>query len=168
MATNFLEAAGTGGFIGTKRTVTWVTALASLANGSASTSDTTADTGIFSQSSFSNAMKLQAFFTNGTASFTPSIGGNLSFWWLMSTDGGTTFETLVATPSSTVPALARAPDFIIPFDNAAFASGNIRFAMGPFRFPYVGAKLVVQNNTGVTLSTTGTPTVIIGGVADQY
>jgi hypothetical protein len=32
----------------------------------------------------------------------------------------------------------------------------------------VGAKLVVQNNTGVTLSTTGTPTVIIGGVADQY
>lgn len=163
MATNFLEAAGTGGLITPATTVAWVTALASLANGSASTSST-----VFSSATFSQAQKLQAWFINGTASFTPTAGGNLTFWWLMSSDGGTTFEDLVATPSSTVPALARAPDFIIPFDAAAFASGKMRMAQGPFRYPYLGAKLVVQNNTGATLSTTGTPTVLIGGVADQY
>lgn len=163
MTANFLEAAGTGGLITPATTVAWVTALASLANGAASTSST-----VFSQSTFSNAQKLQAWFINGTASFTPIAGGNLSFWWLMSTDGGTTFETLVATPSSTVAALPRAPNFVIPFDVAAFASGNIRMAQGPFRYPYLGAKLVVQNNTGVTLSTTGTPTVLIGAVADSY
>lgn len=165
MATNFLEyAGGTGGLIGgSATTVAWVTALASLTNGSASTSST-----VFSQATFTQAQKLQGWFINGTASFTPVAGGCLTFWWLLSTDGGTTFETLVSTPSSTVLALPRSPDFIIPFDNAAFATGNIRFAQGPFRYPYLGAKLVLQNNTGVTLSTTGTPTVLIGGVADQY
>ncbi len=163
MATNFLEATGTGGLITAATTVAWVTALASLTNGSASTSST-----VFSQSTFAQAQKLQAWFINGTASFTPTAGGLLAFWWLLSTDGGTTFETLVSTPSATVPALPRPPDFMIPFDVVAFASGNIRFASGPFGYPYLGAKLVVQNLTGATLSTTGTPTVLIGGVADQY
>lgn len=163
MATNFLEAAGTGGLITGATTVAWVTALASLTNGSTSLSST-----VFSSATFAQAQKLQGWFINGTASFTPIAGGCLSFWWLMSTDGGTTFESVIATPSSTVPALPRAPDFWIPFDNAAFTTGAIRFAQNVFRYPYVGAKLLVQNNTGVTLSTTGTPTVLIGGVADQF
>lgn len=168
MPTNFTEAAGTNGFTSTKRTVTWVTALASLTNGSTSLSDGTADTGIFSQASFSNGQKLTAYFTNGTASFTPAAGGNLSFWWVKSTDGGTTFEDVVATASSTVAALPWAPDFMIQFDNAAFASGKIRYCSRPFWYPYTSTKLMVQNNTGVTLSTTGTPTVIIGAVSDAY
>ncbi len=162
-ATNFLEAAGTGGLITSATTVAWVTALASLTNGAATTSST-----VFSQTTFANAQKLQGWFINGTASFTPTAGGVLAFWWLLSTDGGTTFETLVSTPSTTVPALPRTPDFLIPFDAAAFASGNIRFAQGPFPYPYLGAKLVMQNLCGATLSTTGTPTVLLGGVADQY
>lgn len=168
MGTPFLEVPGSGGFVGTKRTVTWVTALASLANGATSLSDGTADTGIFSQATFGNARKLMAYFVNGTASFTPIVSGNLSFWWVKSTDGGGTFEDLVSTPSPTVPPVPGTPDFVIPFDNAAFASGKIRYAPRPFWYPYVGAKLVVQNNTGVTLSTTGTPTVVIGAVEDAY
>jgi hypothetical protein len=163
MPTNFLEAAGTGGLITAATTVAWVTALASLTNGSTSLSST-----VFSSATFGQAIKLQAYFTNGTASFTPTAGGCLSFWWLLSTDGGTTFESVIASPSTTVPALPRAPDFLIPFDAAAFTTGSIRFAAGPFFYPYLGAKLLLQNNTGATLSTTGTPTVNIGGVADQY
>jgi hypothetical protein len=163
VATNFLEAAGTGGLITPATTVAWVTALASLTNGSTSLSST-----VFSQATFANARKLQAWFINGTASFTPTVGGCLSFWWLPSTDGGTTFETITATPSSTVAALARSADFLIPFDVAAFTSGSIRFAQGPFAYPYLGAKLLMQNNSGATLSTTGTPTVLLGAVADSY
>ncbi len=163
MTTNLLEAAGTGGLITSATTVSWATALASLTNGSTSLSTT-----VFSQTTFTNARKLQAWFINGTASFTPTAGGNLTFWWMLSTDGGTTFETVTATPSATVPGMARAPDFLIPFDAAAFTTGSIRFAQGPFRYPYLGAKLMLQNNTGATLSTTGTPTVLIGAVADVY
>ena len=163
MATNFLEAAGTGGLITAATTATWATPLASLTNGSTSLSST-----VFNQATFANARKLQAWFINGTASFTPTAGGCLSFWWIRSTDGGTTFETITATPSSTVAAMASAPDFLIPFDVAAFTTGSIRFAQGPFAYPYLGAKLLVQNNTGATLSTTGTPTVLLGAVADSY
>ncbi len=68
MASNFLEATGTGGLITPATTVAWVTALASLTNGSASTSST-----VFSQSTFTQAQKLQGWFINGTASFTPVV-----------------------------------------------------------------------------------------------
>src|SRR3954471_10538559 len=101
MAGTFVEQAGTGGYIGTKRTVTWVTALAALASGAATTSDTTADTGLFSQSSFSSCQKLMAWFqTGGTNTMATTAGGVLACWWLYSTDGGTTFESLVSTPST--------------------------------------------------------------------
>ena len=172
MAGVFNEQAGTGGFIGTKRLVTWATALAGLASGAATTSDTTADTGLFSQSSFSNAQKLQAWFqTGGTNTMATTAGGVMACWWLLSTDGGTTFETLVSTPSTTVMALPRRPDFIIPvYDVTALPTSTIKFAQGPFAFPYVGCKLVLQNLSGVAINsaTGGAPTLTIGAVQDGY
>lgn len=161
MATNFLEAAGTNGFTGTQAvTIT----LSALASGAAATGST-----VFSSATLSGAMKCQAWFTVVTAGWTPTLGGVITGWWLLSTDGGTTFETLRATPSTTVLALPRPPDFIIPVyeGGTALSAGDIKWANGPFRYPYVGAKVVLQNNTGAAFGT-GVHTLNIGGVADQY
>lgn len=172
MAGNFLETAGTGGITGTARVVTWTTALAGLAYGGATTSDATADTGIFSQSSFGNAPQLMAWFQTGhTNTMATTSGGILACWWLLSTDGGTTFESLVSTPSSSVLALPRTPDFIIPvYDTTALPVDTIKFAQGPFRYPYLGCKLVLQNLSGVAINsaTGGVPTLTVAGVVDGY
>lgn len=172
MAGNFLETTGTGGLITTARLITWVTALAGLASGAATTSDTTADTGLFSQSSFGNAQKLMAWFKTGnTNTMATTAGGVFACWWLLSTDGGTTFETLVSTPSTTVMALPRPPDFLIPvFDTTALPINTYKFAQGPFIYPYLGCKVVLQNLSGVAINsaTGGAPTLTIGGVVDGY
>jgi hypothetical protein len=162
VATNFLEAAGTSGFIATPTSVTIT--LSALASGSAATGST-----VFSQSTVGGAQKCQAYFTVVTAGWTPTAGAVMACWWLMSTDGGTTFETVRATPSTTVAALPRPPDFLIPCyqGGTALSAGDVLFANGPFRYPYVSAKVVLQNLTGVALGT-GVHTLNIGGVADQY
>lgn len=162
MAGNFLETSGTSGFITAPTSV--VIALTGLTNGSSATSTT-----IFSQSTIGNALKCMAYFTVVTLGFTPTAGGVLTGWWLLSTDGGTTFETLVSTPSATVPALPRSPDFLIPVyeGGTALAAGNIKFAQGPFIYPYLGAKVVLQNLSGATLGV-GVHLLNIGGVVDGY
>lgn len=170
MAGNFLHTAGTSGLFSTKRAVTWTTALNNLASGSRAISDTTADTGLFTQSSFSNAQWGMAYFTNVTATWATTAGGVLACWWLYSYDAGTTFEVESnTTPSTTVPPLARPPDFIIPvFSGAtAIAAGAVMFAVSPFRLPWIHAKLVVQNLGGAALSANA-HTLNIFGVADGY
>jgi hypothetical protein len=46
-------------------------------------------------------------------------------------------------------------------------TGDIKWANGPFKFPYVPAKVVLQNLTGTTMGTCAS-TLSIGFVADQY
>jgi hypothetical protein len=170
MAGTFIKQAGAGGFIGTKRAVTWSTSLNALASGSRAISDGTADTGIFSQSSFSNCQYGMAFLQVITAGWTPTAGGNFACWWNLSTDAGTTFETESrTTPSTSVPAVARAPDFIIPFytGGTALSANDIYFATGPFPLPYQHAKLIVQNMSGAAAGA-GAHTITIGGVEDGY
>lgn len=164
MATNFLEATGTNGFIATQAvTIT----LSALASGAAATGSTVFTPG--TSGTLLGAQKCQAWFQVITAGWTPTAGGQVSGWWLMSTDGGTTFENLRSTPSTTVMALPRPPDFIIPMyqGGTALSANDILFANGPFRYPYVGAKVVLQNLTGAAMGT-GVHTFTIGGVADQY
>jgi hypothetical protein len=170
MAGNFLHTAGTSGLFSTKRAVTWATSLNGLASGSRAISDTTADTGLFTQSSFSNAQYGMAYFTTVTTGWTPTAGGSFACWWLYSYDAGTNFENESrTTPSATVPALARAPDFIIPVytGGTAVSAGDVFFASSPFPLPYIHAKLVVQNMTGAALAATA-HTINIFGVADGY
>jgi hypothetical protein len=170
MAGNFLHTAGTDGFLSTKRTVTWTTSLNGLASGSRAISDTTANTGVFSQSSFSNARIGNAYFTTVTTGWTPTTGGCFACWWLYSYDGGTNFEVESrTTPSTTVPAVARPPDFIIPVytGGTAISAGDVFFATGPFLLPFHSAKLVVQNMTGAALAAQA-HTLIVGGVTDGY
>ena len=113
---NFIHAAGVNGFIKTPFQLLTAadTGFSALANGSKVTSahGGALTTGIFTQSDFGNAQYARIWMTIVTAGMTPTAGGNLSGWWLVSTDGGTTFETAEATASSTVPALGRPPDFV--------------------------------------------------------
>lgn len=169
MAGNFLHTAGTNGYLGTQRVVTWTTALNNLASGSRAISDTTADTGLFSQSSFSNAPFCVAWFKCITTGWTPTAGGAFACWFLMSTDGGTTFEVESrTTPSTTVPAVARPPDFMIPVytGGTAISANDILFSQ-PFQAPWPSCKLIVQNLTGAALAAQA-HTLTIAGVCDGY
>jgi hypothetical protein len=142
MATTLQLDAGTNGWVTTPVNLL-TTELNSLASGAAATSSVGGTSGVFSQTNFSNGPLFEIWFTSG-GTFTPALGQQLVGWFLKSTDGGTTFETLVATPSSTVNALSRNPDFIIPLDNAAFASTNIRFGTIA-NAPAPSFKVVLQN-----------------------
>lgn len=170
MAGNFLLTAGTDGFFSTKRVVTWTTSLNGLASGSRAISDTTANTGLFSQTSFSNAPMGMAYFTTVTTGWTPTAGGTFACWWNYSYDGGTNFEVESrTTPSATVPAVARPPDFLIPVytGGTAISAGDVFFATGPFPLPFHSAKLIVQNLTGAALAAQA-HTLTIGGVVSGY
>jgi hypothetical protein len=164
MTTTFLNDPGTSGFIATPFNLL-STELSALASGAACVSSVGGASGVFNQMNFASAIWGKIYLTAGGA-FTPAIGGTLSGWWLESPDGGTTFETEVATPSTTVAALSRSPDFIISLDNAAYATGNIRFASSFVKLPWASCKVLLQNNSGVALPATGN-LIKVGPVAIQ-
>lgn len=66
------------------------------------------------------------FFSGGT--MTPAVGGVASVWTPMTFDGGTHFESALATPSTTVAPFPESPRGQISLDNAAFAAGSIKVA----------------------------------------
>lgn len=166
MATNFLEATGTNGFLATPYNLL-SSELNSLASGAAVTSSVGGTSGVFSQSNTASGIFGSLYFVSG-GSFTPSTGAALVGWFLLSTDGGTTFETALSTPSTSVPALSRSPDFIIPLDNAAFAANNIRWCAGRFiQMPWESNKVIVQNMTGGSLPASGN-LIKAATVAIQY
>jgi|ERR1700729_957228 len=165
MATNFLEySGGSNGWLTSP--VAFLTTELSVASGIAATSSVA---GPWTQSSIGSGQICLAYFT-WTTTFTPSLaGGNIAFWWLNSPDG-TNFETTIATASTTVPALGRSPDFIIPCYENGTAFGTptnaIKWCAAPFIYPWMKTKLLFQNNTGTTLPS-GCQ-VLIGSVANQY
>lgn len=167
MPSNFLLTPGTNGFIATPFDL-MTTEMNSLGSGNAATSSVGGSSGVFSQSNTVNAMFGSLWFTAGGA-FTPTAGGFLAGWFLRSTNGGTTFEDIIATASTTQPALPRAPDFTIPvFENAAFSANKIKWAQGGhIRLPWESFKVVIQNLSGVALSASGHK-LTLGPVAMQY
>lgn len=169
MAGSFLHIAGTNGVIGTARLVTWTTSLNALASGARAISDTTADTGLFSQASFSNCQFGHAEFSHITNTLAATAGGCIPGWFLRSRDGGSTYEAeSTTTPSTTVPALPRPPDFIIQLYVGATAIPAGSLIWSPkFELPNVHAKLVVQNMSGAAFSAHA-HTLTIFGVADGY
>lgn len=127
-----------------------------LANGGAVLSSYWNSNGIVRQSDMQQGLQADLWFVAGGA-LTPSVGGYLAGWFLPSFDGGSTFESdNIATPSSTVPALSRAPDFIVPLDNAAYAAGNIRYCQGRYIAapPPTSFKTKLQNMSGVAMPST--------------
>ena len=138
-----------------------------LANGAAVTSSYWNGNGIIRGTVDTGQADLgSVYFVSGGA-FTPAVGGALTVWFLPSIDGGTTFETVVATPGTATLALSRSPDAVISLDNAAFAAGNIRFASGRLTNPppEMEFKTVVQNNSGVAMPATWA--VVFGPAAIQ-
>lgn len=170
--TDFLHDAGTNGFTTTpfQLLTSADTGLSALASGGVVTSahGGALTTGIFKQADFGSSQLGMVWFTIVTAGWTP-VGAGASFacWWLMSSDGGTTFEALVASPSATVPALPRPPDFTIPVEVAALAAGALKFAIPPVPLPYTATKFVIQNMTGAATGT-GAHTVTCGPVSDKF
>jgi hypothetical protein len=126
------------------------TGFSGLTNGGAVVSTVSGASGVFSPLLWGHGQYGEIWFNAGGA-FTPAVNGALLGWFLLSLDGGTTFETQVATPSASIAALERAPDFIIPFSNAAHASGHRVKGAWPVRPPPVHHRVLVQNRSGVTL-----------------
>src|SRR5215475_9415404 len=83
--------------------------LNALANGSATT---LAGGTIYTQAAFSSAIWGYVTVKFAATAFTPTAGGYLAGWFAKSHDGSI-FESLNGTPSTTVQALPRNPDFII-------------------------------------------------------
>lgn len=131
------------------------TGFSGLVNGSAVVSSVSGASGVFAPSVWGYGPLLEVEFNAGGA-FTPTLSGALLGWFLRSIDGGTTFETGIGTPSTTVPYIQRAPDFVISLINSAHASGNRVGATGPVAAPSVPFKCAVQNLSGVTLPTSTT------------
>lgn len=170
MATNFLNAAGTNGLIQAQFNLL-TTELNTLGSGAAATSSVGGTSGVFTQASWSNAIWAGLQFKAGGA-FTPVAAQVLLGWFLLSQDGGSTFEALLSTPSTTVPALGRAPDFVIPLyeGGGAFASGSIRAANGRYiKTPWESHKIVLQNFGASAVALPASGNVLSGtGVAVQY
>lgn len=137
---------GTNGFIATL-TLTSGSDLASLASGGAVTLAGGGAAGVSSQANTGSGKRGYVMFKTVTAGFTPTGGGVISGWWLNSDDGGTTYESTPATPSATVPALARPPDFVIPLDAAALGTTAVKWSY-PCKLPEGTFKVLVQNNSG--------------------
>jgi len=85
---------------------------------------------------------------------TPTAGGVITGWFKRTFDD-VNFESLISTPGTSVPALPRAPDFLIPLDAAAEAIGTMKFSSGDVELPSGYSKLTIQNNAGAILPAGG-------------
>lgn len=170
MTTNFLDAAGTNGLIQAAFNLE-TTELNTLASGAAATSSVGGTSGVFTQTNYSNAIWCGIQFKSG-GSFTPVVSQVLLGWFLLSQDGGSTFENIIATPSTTVPALGRAPDFVIPLyeNGSAWASGGIRSIQGRYvKAPWESHKILLQNFGASAVALPASGNVLSAtGVAIQY
>lgn len=169
MTANFLNTSGTNGLIQAQFSL-FTTELNTLGSGTAVTSSVNGTSGVFTQSNYSNAEFAGIQFKSGGA-FTPVVGQVLVGWFLLSQDGGSTFETVIATGSTTQPAVGRPPDFTIPlYENAAWASGNIRSISGRYiKTPWESHKVVIQNFGASAVALPASGNVISAtGLAIQY
>lgn len=159
--TDFLFDAGTNGFIVSPFDLQ-TTELNSLTNNNSAISSVGGTSGVFNQTSTGNAILGQMWFLSG-GTFTPSLSAYISGWFINSSDGGTTFEKTV---SNTI--MPRAPDFVIPLLNSAYASGEISWTNGiTVALPQGSFKVFVINGTGGTLPSSGNK-IKLGPIAVKY
>ena len=163
MATNFLEAAGTNGFIATPFNL-MTTELNGLTNGSSATSSVGGTAGVFTQTNFANGIWGYVHFLSGTTASTYTAGSYIAGWFLYSPDGGTSFEKAVASTD-----LARPADFIIPLINSSYVVGGTDFSRSNamVKLPEYSCKVFVVNHGGVTLPALLNK-IICGPTAIQY
>lgn len=162
MATNFLQAAGTNGFIATPFNLL-STELNSLADATSVVSSVGGSSGKFAQSDFASAMKCDVYLTLG-GSFTPAAGSpDILGWFTFSPDGGSTYEAVISNTD-----LSRPPDFVIPLIGShAYSSGDIIKASGDVKVPPNSCKVLLLNHGGATLPSSGN-TIKTAPSAFQY
>lgn len=156
---NFLTFPGTAGFLTTPFT------LMSTEFVGLTSSATIVSASAINQTNTANGIYGYVYLTVGSATFTPTAGGNISGWWLNSVDGGTTYETAI----STVGPQARPPDWIIPLSTTGTVSSGI-YMTQVIRLPWATAKTYIQNNAGTTLGASGSqyPTIKCAPVAVSW
>jgi hypothetical protein len=159
MATNFLEASGTNGFL-TAPFNLMTTELNSLATATSATSSVGGTSGVFTQTNFANAIWCIVELVLGGA-VTPVSPNYLSGWFLFN-DGTNGYETTFSNTD-----MARPPDFIIPLVASAYASGNVAQSSGLVRIPWWSTKIFVNSHVGATLPASGNK-LIAAPVAIQY
>jgi hypothetical protein len=153
MPTNFLWAAGTAGLL-TPAFNIMTTELEGLAAGALVVSSVNGASGVFTNSTTAQGMLADIFLSLGNPGIGTTGGGYacLSFWFLTSPDGGTTFESTTAVPP-------RRPNFIIPVSSPGFEEEGQSVA--PFRtfwpvvLPAAEFMVMAQNNTGQTIGASG-------------
>lgn len=151
-ATDFLYDTGTNGFTTAPFNLE-TTELNSLPNGNNIISSVAHSTGQFTQTDTGGAQFCEIAFVSGGA-FTPSaVNPNISGWFVRKADNSN-FEKLVTnTP------LPRSPDFIIPLFASAYSAGpppDLALAQGGrVPLPAETFKVLIQNNAGVALPSTG-------------
>jgi hypothetical protein len=160
MPTNFLESAGTNGFLATPFNLL-STELNALATATSTASSVGGAGGVFTQTNYANAIWAEVYFQSGGA-FTPAAPNYLAGWFLFSPDGGTTFEATVSNTD-----LPRAPDFIIPLFVSAYATNSVSQASGLVRVPFWSNKVFINSHAGATLPATGN-VIKAAPVAIQY
>lgn len=141
MATNFLYATGTNGFIVTPFNIVNGTDLQSLANGA----NVSSSGSVLTQTDFGHAIWCEIEF-QAAGAFTPTAGGYLAGWFPF-TENASNFEKVVAATD-----MPRPPDFTIPLFASAYASGDRSKASGLVRCPAYSTKAYIGNRSGVTLS----------------
>lgn len=140
------------------------TELDSKANAAVAASSVNGNSGVFPNTFFGQAIWADIFYMIGSPGMTGTLqaGACISGWFLTTPDQSTYESVTVAPP--------RPPDFIIPLPSATSLAASSFFAARNIMLPALEFKLLVQNNTGQTLSTGGTtaPYIKIAPIAMQY
>lgn len=176
MVANFLWYSGTSGFNGLTATSVTIISTEAFGLGSSLTAisavtGTSSSPGIFTSSMFGQAPLGEVFMNFGSSLTALTAGSNISGWFMVSPDNGTTFESTTYQNSSAV-GLARPPDWTIPIaSTAAIGSSAICKGSAIVRIPALPFKVMIQNNTQQTIASSsgpGYPTIKLAPFALQY
>jgi hypothetical protein len=166
MPTDFLWAAGSGnnGLIGSLVSL-MTTELESLTNGSVIVSSVNGSSGVFTNSNTSQSILGEIYYFAGNAGCTPTTAGGGLAGWFLTTPDSTAYEIATSAP-------ARGPDFLIPLPLIAIGGAvtTVQKSWGLVRIPALPFKVLIQNNSGVTLGAGGTtaPYLKFAPTAVQY
>ena len=166
-ATDFLWDTGTSnnGMSGGSSLTLMTTELNSLVNNAFATSSVGGASGVFTCANTNAAMLGEIFLNVGNPGMAgaPNAGGCFAGWFLLSYDGGTTFETAAD--------VVRSQDFYIPlYSGGTPGSGTVFKADGPVQLPSLKFKVYLANVSGVALGngSTTAPSLILCPMAPAH
>lgn len=161
--TNFLWNAGTSntGLL-TSATTLLTTEMNSLANNATALSSVGGSSGVFTNSSTAQGMMGEIYLTLGAIGSGLSNGACLPGWFLVSPDGGSTFENVVSGS-----AMARPPDFVVPLPATTITAGWVYKSASFVMIPALEYKVFVQNLSGQSFAASGN-TIKIAPYAISY